>query len=246
MKSLILIGSFLATSMAMACPLNDICLDSLVIDKSDRIGVVSEVFEKDKVRVKFDNKMEILNTSDLGVSTFGYGLNHNQQQLIVGNTVIDSEDVISLVEVIFSNGKTILKPLFSTASKKIIRDAKDLTVSTLRLGDLKIEDLVLDSMTNEMARINRLFTNDKAEIQFSNGLREIRMVSGLFSWVPCKGSVCVNDDVLTSNKDQNTGKLIALFSDGTALVKLPVFSYFNGNKFEIHYFKSADLLKKLK
>ena len=54
MKSFILLASFLATSIAMACPSDKLCNGDRIIDSSNNIGEVIEVFSNGKAKVLFD------------------------------------------------------------------------------------------------------------------------------------------------------------------------------------------------
>jgi|JI6StandDraft_1071083.scaffolds.fasta_scaffold89345_1 hypothetical protein len=101
MKSLILIVSFFASAVAMACPSDRLCSSDRVIDSGDNVGTVKEVFSNGQATVYLDG----FGTYTRSTSALGKGVACDRH-ICVDDRVIDSGENVGTVIEVFDNGKS--------------------------------------------------------------------------------------------------------------------------------------------
>jgi hypothetical protein len=101
MKSLIVLASLLATSIAMACPSNRLCSSDRVIDSGENVGTVKEVFSNGQATVYLDG----FGTYTSSTSSLGKGF-RCIENVCVNDRAIDRENNTGTIKELFDNGKS--------------------------------------------------------------------------------------------------------------------------------------------
>jgi len=176
MKSFILLASFLATSIAMACPSDKLCNGDRIIDSSNNIGEVIEVFSNGKAKVLFDGSFR--NTNNLGK---GYRC---IESVCSGDRIIDSSNNIGEVIEVFSNGKA--KVLFDGSFSYSFRNTNNLGKGYRCIESVCSGDRIMDT-SNNVGKIVEVFDNGKTKVLFDGSFSySFRLFSSLGIELNCR------------------------------------------------------------
>lgn len=176
MKSLIVFASFLATSIAMACPADRLCSGDRVINSSDGVGTVVEVFSNGKATVSFDSYYGIFikNVRSLkkGQKCF--------KKFCEGDRIIDSDDNFGKIKEIFENGKAKISldfyfglPVIDAYHGLFIRDLNTSGKGFRCIENICVGERVVDG-SSRTGRIDELFDNGKAKVLLDSGYLSIQ------------------------------------------------------------------------
>lgn len=159
MKSLIVLASILATSIAMACPSDRMCSGDRMIDSSENVGRVLEVFSNGQARVDLDRYtgtyIRQVNTLGKGVGCF--------QHICVGDRIVDSSENVGTVKEVFDNGKARVD--LDRYTGTYIRQVNTLGKGFSCIESVCVNDRMIDS-SQKTGRILELFDNGKARVDF--------------------------------------------------------------------------------
>jgi len=144
-------------------------------------------------------------------------------RICVDDRIIDTENDTGRIVAIFSNGKVKVdwdKSTYGTTVTTLRRIFKSVTC----VDHLCIDDNVIDN-ENDTGRVIEAFTNGKTKIDWdksSYGVT-IKSSSNLWTSTSCTLELCLGDRIIDNEND--TGKVIALYSNGKAKIDWDKSSY---------------------
>jgi hypothetical protein len=161
MKSLILIVSFLTSSMALACPSGNLCKGDRIVDSSNNVGFVLDVFSNGKAQVSLDR---YYGTFIRNVSDLGKGVRCNQH-ICEGDRIVDSSNHVGKAVEVFDNGKS--KVSLDSDFGYFIRSINDLGKGYRCIENLCEGDRIIDS-SNNMGKAVEIFDNGKVKVSLDS------------------------------------------------------------------------------
>lgn len=157
MKSLILLVSFFASAVVMACPSGNLCKGDRIVDSSNNVGSVLDVFSNGKAQVSLDG---YYNTYTRNVRELGKGVQCNQH-ICAGDRIVDSSNNVGKAVEVFDNGKA--KVSLDGYYNYYIRNIQNLGKGYRCIENVCEGDRIIDS-ANNTGRVVELFDNGKAKV----------------------------------------------------------------------------------
>ncbi len=157
MKNIAFVFALLASTAALACPVDRICVGNRIIDGSDDVGSVVEVFSNGQAKVSLDAYSGYYFRS---VKNLGKGIDCLDGICMKDRAMDGSEHVGTVVEV-FSNGKAKLS--LDAYSGYYVRRVANLGKGFRCIEDVCVDTRIIDS-SNNVGTIVELFDNGKAKV----------------------------------------------------------------------------------
>ena len=170
MKSLVVLISFFATSIAMACATPGLCVGDRVIDSVGDRGNIKEVFSNGIANVFIDRRGDYPRSlSALGVKT------ECSDNICFGERVMTPREDIGTVEEVFSDGQIVV-----TIDHRgdYVYAAKTLSKSVQCIESVCVKDRAID-FENSVGTIKEIFSNGKANVTLDRRGDYIRLISKL-------------------------------------------------------------------
>jgi translation initiation factor IF-1 len=171
MKSLILVASLLASSLAMASKfeLNPTqgkateqgVKQGRIIDAGENVGTVLETFSNGKARVKFDNYSEDYVRE---INTLASAIRCDND-ICMEDRIIDSAGNAGKVIEVFANGKALVR--LDSYSSEYIRQTKQLGKGFRCFEKICQGDRIIDA-SNNTGTVKEIFSNGRALVAFDN------------------------------------------------------------------------------
>lgn len=215
MKSLLLMTAFLASSIALACPSDKLCVGDRIIDDGDRAGTVLEIFDNGKVSVTLDGgayDSYVKEASSLGKAV------RCLENICVKNRIMEESDRTGSVLEVFDNGKAIVK-LDGGAFNPYVRRVETLAKKVRCSQTICNKDRIMDD-GDRVGSVVEVFSNGKAIVTFDGGAFKsyVRKTEDLGKGYRCIENLCVGDRII--DESDKVGKVLELFDNGKAKVSL--------------------------
>lgn len=159
MKTLITLASLLATSIAMACSSDQLCIGDRIIDSQSYVGTVLEVFSNGKTKISLDGGPYSSYLRD--TSSLGKGVKcHNN--ICVDDRIINGQGYSGKVLEVFNNGKA--RVYFDGSSySSSISNISELGKAFRCIENLCVNDRIVDSK-NMTGTVLEIFDTGKVKV----------------------------------------------------------------------------------